>query len=141
MRYEHSIDIAASPSVVWAVLGDVPAWPTWTTSMTNAQWVGDAGLTVGHKARIEQPKLRPATWTITRVDLGRSFTWETKSTGFSISATHMITPRDSGGVTVTLSTSVRGLLGPIIGALTAKIGRRYVATEAEGLKRRSEENA
>lgn len=141
MKYEHSIDIDASPTVVWAVLSDVPAWPTWTASMSSAKWVGESGLVVGHAARIEQPKLRPATWTITSVDLGKSFTWKTKSPGFAITATHTISPRDAGGVTVTLSTNVSGLLGPIIGVLTAKIGRRYVATEAEGLKRRCEETA
>ena len=141
MRYEHAIDIDASPTAVWAVLSDVPAWPTWTESMRSAEWVGESGLSVGHAARIEQPKLRPATWTVTEVDVGRSFTWETKSPGFKITATHTISPREAGGVTVALSTNVSGLLGPIIGALTAKIGRRYVATEAEGLKRRCEEQA
>ena len=140
MKYEHTIDIDASPTVVWAVLADVPAWPTWTTSMTSAEWVGESGFAVGHAVRIVQPKLRPATWTITALDVGRSFTWETKSPGFAISASHAISLRDVGGVTVALSTDVRGLLAPIIGALTAKIGRRYVATEAEGLKRRSEED-
>jgi hypothetical protein len=108
--------------------------------MRTAKWVGESGLAVGHAARIEQPKLRPATWTITALDVGRSFTWETKSPGFRITATHTISPVEAGGVTVTLSTNVSGLLAPIIGALTAKIGRRYVATEAEGLKRRCEEN-
>ncbi len=141
MKYEHTIDIDASPAVVWAVLADVPAWPTWTASMSNAKWVGESGVAVGHAVRIEQPKLRPATWTITAVDVGRSFTWETKSPGFAISACHAISPRSAGGVTVTLSTHVRGLLAPIIGALTAKIGRRYVTTEAEGLKRRCEAQA
>ena len=139
MKYEHSIDIDASPTVVWAALSDVPAWPTWTASMRRAEWVGESGLAVGHAARMEQPKLRPATWTITAVDVGRSFTWETKSPGFAIAATHTISPRDSGGATVVLSTNVSGLLGPIVGALTAKIGRRYVTTEAEGLKQRCEE--
>jgi hypothetical protein len=136
VRYEHNIDIDASPTAVWATLSDVPAWPTWTASMKSAEWVGESGLAVGHAVRIEQPKLRPATWTITAVDVGRSFTWETRSPGFAISAGHTISPRDAGGVTVALSTDVRGLLAPIIGVLTAKIGRRYVDTEAEGLKRR-----
>ena len=140
MKYEHIIDIAAPPTVVWATLSDVPAWPTWTASVTSAEWAGESGLAVGHAARIHQPKLRPATWTVTAVDVGRSFTWETKSLGFSISGSHTISPRDEGGVTVALSTQVRGLLAPIIGALTARIGRRYVSMEAEGLKRHCEEN-
>ena len=140
MKYTHTIDIDASPTVVWATLSDVPAWPTWTASVTSAEWVGESGLAVGHAARIHQPKLRPATWTVTALDVGRSFTWETKSLGFSIAGSHAITPRETGGVTVALSTEVRGVLAPIIGALTARIGRRYVSMEAEGLKRHCEEN-
>ena len=35
MKYEHTIDIDASPTVVWATLSDVPAWPTWTASVTQ----------------------------------------------------------------------------------------------------------
>jgi uncharacterized protein YndB with AHSA1/START domain len=138
LNYQHTIDIEASPASVWAVLADVTAWPSWTASIDTADWVGDSGLAVGHAARLKQPKLRAATWTIIKVDEGRSFTWETTSPGVCVSASHAISPRDSG-VRVTLATSVRGLLAPIVGPLTARIGRRYVAMEAEGLKRRCEE--
>jgi uncharacterized membrane protein len=137
MKYEHTIDIDAPAETVWAALADVPAWPKWTESVSTAEWVGDRGLAMGHAARIKQPKLRATTWTITAVDEGRSFTWEAKSPGFRIVASHVVVPRGSG-VTVTLSTDVSGPLAPIVGALTAKIGKRYVATEAEGLKRYSE---
>lgn len=140
MKHEHTVDIDASPAVVWATLSDVPTWPTWTSSVTRAAWVGQSGLAVGHSARLQQPKLRPATWTVTALEVGRSFTWETKSPGFAISANHTISPRAVGGVTVALSTNIRGVLAPIIAAFTAKLGHRYVATEAEGLKRRCEED-
>jgi hypothetical protein len=138
MNYQHTIDIEASPASVWAVLADVTAWPSWTASIDTADWVGDSGIAVGHAVRLKQPKLRTATWAITAFDEGRSFTWETTSPGVCVSASHAISPRGNG-VTVTLATSVRGLLAPIVGALTAKIGRRYVAMEAEGLKRRCEQ--
>ena len=49
--------------------------------MTSAEWVGERGLTVGHAARLKQPKLRTATWKITAVDEGRSFTWESEVAG------------------------------------------------------------
>ena len=137
MKYEHTIDIDAPASKVWATLADVPAWPKWTASVSTAEWVGESGLAVGHAARLKQPKLRATTWTITAVDEGRSFTWEAKSPGFLITASHVISPRDTG-VTVTLSTDISGPMAPIVGAMTAKIGKRYVATEAEGLKRQSE---
>ena len=137
MKYEHSIDIDASAATVWAILADVPGWPSWTASVSTAEWVGESGLAVGHAARLKQPKLRGTTWTITAVDEERSFTWEAKSPGFVVTAGHVISPR-MAGVTVTLSTDVSGALAPLIGALTGKIGKRYVAMEADGLKRRSE---
>jgi uncharacterized membrane protein len=137
MKYEHTIDIDAPAEAVWAAVADVPGWPKWTESVSTAEWVGDSGLAVGHAARIKQPKLRTTTWKVTAVDEGRSFTWEAKSPGFVIVASHSIAPRE-GGVTVTLSTEVSGLLAPIIGAMTAKIGKRYVAMEAAGLKRQCE---
>ncbi len=137
MKYEHTIDIDAPAATVWATLADVPAWPTWTESVSTAEWVGESGMVVGHEARLKQPKLRTTTWTITAVDEGRSFTWESKSPGFVIVASHVIAP-GGPGVTVTLSTDISGPVAPIIGALTAKIGKRYVAMEADGLKRRCE---
>ncbi len=27
MRFEHTIDIAASPDIVWAVMSDLTKWP------------------------------------------------------------------------------------------------------------------
>ncbi len=140
MKYEHTIDIDAPAANIWATLADVPSWPTWTASVTTAEWVGDSGLAIGHAARIKQPKLRTTTWKITAVDEGRSFTWEAKSPGFLITASHVISPRDAGA-RVTLSTDVSGPLAPIVGAMTAKIGKRYVTMEAEGLKRHSEGNS
>jgi uncharacterized membrane protein len=137
MKYVHTIDIDAPAATVWATVAAVPNWPTWTQSVSTAEWVGDSGLAVGHAARIKQPKLRATTWKVTSVDEGRSFTWEAKSPGFLITASHVITSRD-GGVTVTLSTNVTGIRGPFVGAMTAKIGKRYVEMEAEGLKRMCE---
>ena len=137
MKYEHTIDIDAPAAIVWATLADVPAWPTWTASVSTAEWVGEGGLVVGSAAKLKQPKLRAATWSISAVDEGRAFTWETKSPGFLITASHAIADRGAG-VTVTLSTDITGPMAPIVGAMTAKIGKRYVATEAEGLKRHCE---
>jgi hypothetical protein len=50
---------------------------------------------------------------------------------------HRITPRGDG-VEVTLSIRQTGPLAWLVGLITSRLTRRYVQTEANGLKRRSE---
>ena len=57
MNYETSIAIDAPPEQVWTVLTDVERWPEWMASMTSVTLIGGAGLAVGSKARIKQPKM------------------------------------------------------------------------------------
>jgi hypothetical protein len=52
-------------------------------------------------------------------------------------ARHWIEPH-AGGSRVTLSVQYGGLAGDVIGRLTASLNRRYIALEADGLKRRAE---
>jgi hypothetical protein len=39
---EESIDIAASPAVVWEVFQDLPSWPQWNRVCINANWTSRA---------------------------------------------------------------------------------------------------
>jgi len=59
-----SVDIAAPPPVVWAVMRDVERWPEWTTTVTRIERLDSGPLTVGSRLRIRQPKLLPADWWI-----------------------------------------------------------------------------
>jgi carbon monoxide dehydrogenase subunit G len=34
MHHETSIEIAASPELIWSTLSDVERWPDWTRSVT-----------------------------------------------------------------------------------------------------------
>jgi carbon monoxide dehydrogenase subunit G len=74
--FTTSIEIAATPARVWDVLSDVERWHDWTPSIERITPLDDAPLGVGSKVRIEQPKLRPATWKITSWEPGRGFSWE-----------------------------------------------------------------
>jgi uncharacterized protein YndB with AHSA1/START domain len=138
MVYERSIDIEADPDRVWAVLTDVERWPEWTHSMVEVRRQGDGELTVGTKVRIRQPKVPAVTWEVTEVEPGRSFAWTAIAPGVTTVAEHRITPRGPSAVTVHLGIRRSGLLAGAVSALSAGLTRRYVAMEAEGLKRRCE---
>jgi uncharacterized protein YndB with AHSA1/START domain len=141
MRFSSSIDIDAPPQVVWAVWSDIERWPEWTASMSRVEPLGIAPLlAVGLRARVEQPKLRPAEWSVTEVDDGRRFVLVSKSPGLRVTATHDVEPRGAGSCAVS-TVEFGGLIGPLVGWLTRSLTQRYMAMEGEGLKARSEAQA
>ena len=86
---------------------------------------------------IRQPKLPPAVWQLTEIEEGRRFVWVTTGPGVSVVARHSV---DELGRTsrATLALEFRGLLGGLIGRITANLNQRYLGLEAMGLKKRSE---
>lgn len=137
MEFSRTVDIAAAPTVVWAVMADAERWCEWTASVRSIRLL-DKPVRVGSRAMIRQPKFPPAMWTITALDEGRSFTWKTGSPGVWVHAHHSVTPTPEGS-RVTLTLKYEGLLGRVIARLTRGITERYLDLEAVGLKRRSEE--
>jgi uncharacterized protein YndB with AHSA1/START domain len=136
-RIETTIDIAASPERVWSVMSEVLLMPSWSDSMTSVELDPPGPLAVGSRARIVQPKLSPATWTVTELIPVRSYTWVTKAMGADVTASHTITPT-SDGASVTLAVQYDGAMSTAVAGLTRKITTKYLRMEAEGLKKASE---
>ncbi len=140
-RYEESIDIDAPPADVWRVLADLERWPEWTPSMREVRPLsgdgGEGGLTVGGKVRVRQPKLPTVTWTVDEVEPGRSFSWRSDSPGMASRAEHRIEPTGAGSHVV-LVLEQTGPFAGVTGLFYARLIRRYVRAEAEGLKKRAE---
>jgi len=135
---QRSIDIDVPAAVVWAVISDVERWPEWTASVSSVRRSRTGPLTVGEQVVVSQPRLPTLTYTVTAVADGRSFTWEAGTAASRGIGEHVLTPRIAGGCTATLRVTQRGPAAPLVGALLDRISRRYVRTEAEGLKARSE---
>jgi hypothetical protein len=74
---------------------------------------------------------------VTEVVAGERFTWESKSMGVTTIGRHILVAKD-GGTQVSLVVEQSGLLAPVVALLMGKRGRRYVETEAAGLKRAAE---
>jgi uncharacterized membrane protein len=138
MHYEVTVEIEAPPEAVWAVLADVERWPEWTASMTGVRRLDPGELHVGSEARVKQPRLLEATWRVTELEPGSSFTWESRSPGLTTVGGHRIAERDGRRSAVTLTIDQAGPAAALVRPFTAGLTRRYLGMESAGLKRRCE---
>ncbi|SFQ95317.1 Carbon monoxide dehydrogenase subunit G [Lentzea waywayandensis] len=130
---EHTITIAAPPERVWDVLVDVERWPERIPTVDSVERLDDGPLAVGSSARLRQPKLPEAVWTVTELTDGTSYTWESKSPGVLGVASHVVEPHPDG-TRLTLALSVSGPLSGLGWLFTKGLTRRYVETEAASIK-------
>ena len=140
VEFHISVDIAAPPDTVWSVMSDAERWHEWTASVTSIRLLDGRPLGVGSRALIRQPKFPPAMWTVTALDPGRGFVWQSGAPGMRVQAHHSLTPI-AGGTRVTLRLEYSGMLGTLMARMTRGITNRYLGMEAAGLKKRSEERA
>ena len=135
-RFSISIDINAPVIRVFEVMADTDRWHEWTPSVKSIKRLDTGGFVIGSRAVIRQPKFPPALWTITAID-DRSFTWMNTAPGIKVIAHHSAEPTPAG-TRVTLSLRYEGVLAKLLARLTRGITNRYLALEANGLKKRSE---
>ena len=127
---------AADTPLVWRALSSVSEWPYWTTSISKIR--GPEGpLRVGGRYLVTQPSMPTLTWTVTDIDPGRAFTWESRSPGIRTIGRHWIGSTTSAGVEVNVSVEQIGPLAGIVRALTGRRTRRYLQLEADGLAQAS----
>jgi uncharacterized membrane protein len=148
VHHETSIEIAASPELIWSTLSDVERWPEWTRSVSEVERLDTGDFGAGSRARVKQPGMPRLVWEVTEYVPGEVFSWASKAPGVTTTGGHRLVAdpggRDSGGdvaddpVSVTLTLGQEGLLAPVVWRLTGPRSRRYVQMEADGLKRRCE---
>jgi len=130
--------IAAPPERVWDLLADVLRWPDWLPTMTSIEPLGPEALALGARYRISQPRLRPAIWTVVRLEPQRSFSWESRSPGVRTLADHSLTSLPVGSTSVTLRVAFSGPLAVLARLLAGSLTRGYMSREAALLKQRAE---
>jgi uncharacterized membrane protein len=142
MTAEHRVTAAADApaDIVWDLFMDVARWPQMTRSIEQVRGLDDGPLRVGSQVVIKQPRLSPARWTVTELQPGRSFFWETTSRGVTTVGGHIVEPR-AQGATITLTLRQHGPLAPLARALLGRRTRRYVSMELEGFRRTAESTA
>ena len=137
MHFETTVDINATPETVWKLLIDVERWPDMTDSVDRVELL-DEPIALSARARVHQPKLPAAIWTVTAFEENRTFTWESRSPGVTTTAAHELATTPNGTVTVHLTLDQKGPLAPLFALLTGRLTRRYVTMEATGLKTKAE---
>jgi len=139
MTTEHSITTAVDtpPEVVWGLLADVERWPTMIESYESVRRLDSGPLRVGSEAIVKQPRLPRARWTVTQLQPGRSFAWETASPGIATAGGHLVEPHDQGAM-ITLTLRQHGPLARIAQLLLGRRIRRYLSMEMEGFRRTAE---
>ena len=134
---EHTVVIAAPPERVWGVLVDVESWPERIPTVDSVERLDDGPLALGSRTRLVQPKLPPGVWTVTELTDGSSYTWESKSSGVTVVASHDVQPH-ADGCRLTLAVTVSGALAGIGWLMSKSLTRRYVETEAASIKAAAE---
>ena len=138
MDIERTIEIAAPAARVSAVMRDVERWPEWTASVRHIALLDPKPFAVGSRARVRQPRLPTAVWTVTELEEDRGFTWRSVTPGLTSTGIHHVQPVSPDRSRATLAIEWRGPLAPLIRLFYGKLSRRYVELEAAGLKRRAE---
>lgn len=132
--YEHTMNIEASPTAVWARTVDVESWPSIFPTVTTVSRLDDGPFRINSQARIKQPGQPQRIWTVTELEPDRRFVWTARAKGFAMTATHTVTPTDTKGTTNSLRLDLNGPLAVIIAAFYGRKLREILAIENQGFR-------
>jgi len=138
MRFTSIVTIEAPVEVVWRLTADVEGWPAITPTMTRVARLDAGPLRVGSRARVKQPRQPEAVWTVTQLDDGRLFSWQTTRMGVTMVGSHLLEEAgDSCRNTLTLD-----LAGPgsgLFGRLFGRVISTTIETENAGFRARAQQ--
>lgn len=137
VQFTDELFIAAPIQRVWSLTEDVEGWPVLTPTMTSIEVTSAGPLGPGSTARVRQPRLAPATWTVREFEPPHRFVWETRLRGVRMVGGHEVEPAPVGCRNrLTLELSGRG--SALFGRLAGTALQRTIATENDGFRRAAE---
>src|ERR1700677_3306758 len=90
MRIVERFTTTAPARVVWSTLQEIAEWPKWTSTVTRIESLDFAGLRMGARFCVYQPKLRPTIYVVTVLRPGESFAWTAKMPGATMVGDHKV---------------------------------------------------
>ena len=116
---------------------DIERWPQITKGIEQIRRADHGPLRVGSDVIVKQPHVPLARWTVTELQPGHSFVWETTSRGVTTAGGHIVEPHANGSM-ITLTLRQYGPLARLAQVLLGRRTRRYVSMELEGFRRTAE---
>ena len=142
---QSSIEIAATPAQIMAVIADLPAYPQWSDGITKVEIISiyeDDGLPADARFYLDSGPIkdvyeleydwdgdRKVTWTLTKGDMLTA-----------MDGAYVLTAGTDGTTTVEYTLAVDVKI-PMIGMIKRKAERVIVDTALKGLKKRVESGA
>jgi ribosome-associated toxin RatA of RatAB toxin-antitoxin module len=134
MRYETSASTTAEPQRLWAVVSDVDKWPEWIEVYEEVRReTGSGDLRLGDTVHVKQQGLAAGDWTVTELEEGRVFAWESRQPGVRIVGRHTVTAEAAGASRLTLELEMTGWASGVVGLLLGRKSRAYVDLECARL--------
>jgi hypothetical protein len=133
MRYETKTTTTAEPDRLWAVVSDVEKWPAWIEVYEEVRRAESGPLKLGDSAYVKQKGLAAGEWTVTELEEGRVFAWESRQPGVRIVGRHVVDAGKTGGSRLTLQLEMTGWASGIARLVTGKKARSYVDLESARL--------
>jgi hypothetical protein len=142
MRWRNETLIEAPVDLVWQLTLDVANWPSITPTMLRVDRLDDpatpaGSIQVGSSARVKQPGQPVAVWTVTKVDPGREFSWQTRRMGLTMAASHRLSAV-GGSCRNELILDLTGPAARLFGMVFGGMVRTALETENAGFKARAE---
>jgi uncharacterized membrane protein len=134
MKVEHQVLVEASIDSVWEVHRHIEQWPALTPSMESAERLDDGPLAISSRARIKQPRLPVAEWTVTTFEPPHRLTWESTKFGVHTSASHHLAERANGGTSLTLEVEMTGIMARLMWPFIRGMSLKSIQQEAAGFK-------
>ena len=136
--FESSVLVDAPTEKAWGVVSNVAAWPRCLATVSKIDALDGAALGIGCRFVVHQPKLKPATWKITRLDPPRLFVWEARYPGLRIIAEHAVIEETPRRARVVLRMTFAGLFGGMAARRLRSVTEDYLAQEGVSFKRTAE---
>jgi len=134
---EGELQIAAPPEAVWAILADLPTWPTWNRDVRSMSVEGPIEPGTNFRWKSGSASLRS---TLQAVDAPRELGWTGVTMGIHAVHVFWFEPR-GGGTLVRSAESFRGLLPSVLKGYSRKVLRRGIDGILRSLKAEAERRA
>ena len=134
MHIDNTLAIAAPVHRVWDLTIDIERWPTLTPTILSVERIDDGDLRVGSSARVRQPRMPLAVWTVTELEPLSRFVWEAQILGSRFVGGHHLTSMSDGTRNV-LTLDVSGWTAGLLAVTAGSAMRQAIATENDGFRR------